>query len=85
MPKPALGRIVHVIVEPHTNNGADVAPAAITRVWEDGTVNLHVMLDGPHAAWFSSVPLVNDRPTPETEGHPYRVDNPTVAWWPPHV
>lgn len=45
--KPAIGRIVHVLVDPGINNGSDVAPAIITRVWSDTCVNLRVLHDGP--------------------------------------
>lgn len=31
---PSIGRVVHVLVAPVTNNGSDVAPATVTRVWE---------------------------------------------------
>lgn len=29
----SIGRIVHVIVDPASNNGSDVAPAIVVRVW----------------------------------------------------
>lgn len=53
--RPSLGRIVHVLVHPHLNNGTDVAPAVITRVHgqtEAGrwVVNLRVFLDGNNHA-----------------------------------
>lgn len=45
MPKPALGRIVHAFVDPAMNNGSDVCPAIITRVWTDEMVNLRLVPD----------------------------------------
>ena len=47
---PAIGRIVHVLVDPQINNGSDVAPAVITRVWSEGApgvwaVNVRALLD----------------------------------------
>ena len=45
--KPTIGRIVHVPVDPRVNNGADTAPAVITRVWSDTCVNLRIFHDGP--------------------------------------
>lgn len=45
MPTPSVGRIVLVPIEPEMNNGATVAPAIITRVWSDTTVNLRVLTD----------------------------------------
>ncbi|MFD9763187.1 hypothetical protein ACFWXI_06540 [[Kitasatospora] papulosa] len=60
---PSLGRVVLVLVNPITNNGADAAPATITRVWEqqpDGSslVNLKAHLDAPTSSkWLTSVRL----------------------------
>jgi hypothetical protein len=45
--KPTVGCIVHVLVDPRHNNGSDVAPAVITRVWSDTCVNLRILYDGP--------------------------------------
>lgn len=39
------------------NNGADVAPAVIVRVFSDTLVNLHVMLDGPETLWVTSASM----------------------------
>jgi hypothetical protein len=63
MQKPALGRIVHVLVDPKTNNGSDVAPATITRVWSDTCINLRVTRDnypGPEE-WLTSWSLHESR------------------------
>lgn len=46
MPQPSLGRTVLVGVDPSMNNGADTAPAVITRVWDDILINVRVLLDG---------------------------------------
>ena len=84
MPQPALGRVVHVLVHPTTNNGSDIAAATIVRVWEphpDGgyVVNLRVHLDSSHSEWFTSVRL---RDTEEqAREHGIRAG----AFWPPHV
>ena len=59
MQKPSIGRIVHVLVDPKTNNGSDTAPAMITRVWSDECVNLRVLRDnhpGPEE-WLTSMSL----------------------------
>lgn len=53
--KPSVGRIVHVPVDPATSNGATVAPAVITRVWSDSTVNVRVLHDGESITWRTSV------------------------------
>lgn len=89
MPKPTLGRVVHVFADPARNNGADVAPAMITRVWNDQGVNLRVLLDGPDTPWLTSVVLCDDRDAAEKVTS-YRVaDNgeryPAAAFWPPIV
>ena len=34
----------------------DSVPAVITRVNDDGTVNLHLLLDGPATHWISGIP-----------------------------
>ncbi len=74
--KPALGRIVHVIVDPSHNNGSDEAAAVITRVWNDQAVNVRVLFDGPavppeHAPgrqdWMTSVRLRDSRQALEAE------------------
>lgn len=43
--KPSIGRIVLVPMNPRDNNGASVAPAIITRVWNDTTINVRVLAD----------------------------------------
>lgn len=60
--KPSVGRIVLVPTTalqlgPGGNNSADVAPAIITRVWNDGLVNVRVLLDGNDTLWKTSIPL----------------------------
>jgi hypothetical protein len=50
-----IGRIVHVYVDPRSNNGADTCPAILTRVWGSGemthspvcSVNMRLLLDHP--------------------------------------
>jgi len=88
--QPAVGRIVHVFVEPALNNHADVAPAIITRVWSDELVNLRVLVDGKSdALWYTSVALFADRESPEQTTN-YRIASdgahvPAAAFWPPRV
>lgn len=61
MPKPSLGRIVLVPIEPEMNNGATVAPAIITRVWSDTTVNLRVLADSHNPPlWRTSSTYTDD-------------------------
>lgn len=81
---PSLGRVVLVLVNPITNNGADAAPATVTRVWEqrvDGswTVNLKANLDSPTSSkWCTSVSLFD---TEEAA----RAHDGEAAYWPPRT
>jgi hypothetical protein len=43
--KPSICRMVQVPVDPRSNNGSDIAPAVITRVWSDTCVNVRVLPD----------------------------------------
>lgn len=43
--KPSLGDIVHVPMPPSANNGSDTAAAIVTRVWEDGKINVRIFAD----------------------------------------
>jgi hypothetical protein len=78
--KPSLGRIVLVPDNPVHNNGAHVAPAIITRVWSETTVNVRVLADasdGPE--WRTSAVLVDELPAE------YDVSTKNVWCWPPRV
>jgi hypothetical protein len=58
---PSLGRIVLVPIEPEMNNGSPVAPAIITRVWSDTTVNLRVLADSQNPPlWRTSSTYTDD-------------------------
>lgn len=60
-PQPSVGRIVHVPVDPATTNGADVAPAVITRVWNERVVNVRILADARASAdeWRTSLTFVD--------------------------
>lgn len=74
---PSLGRIVLVPVDPTTNNGADVAPGIITRVWSATCVNVRVLLDaGANPTWKTSLALF-DTADEAKVGH--------SCYWPPRV
>lgn len=94
--KAAIGRIVHVLVDPIQNNGSDIAAAVIVRSWgepyeHDGyerqTVNVRVLGDSAETLWLTSIALYNERPAAEhlekNSHNPkgYR----SVAFWPPRV
>jgi hypothetical protein len=92
--KPSIGRIVLAPADPATNNGADVAPAIITRVWSDNLVNVRVLLDGQGIEWRTSVTLYDtpdafaeaaarrdqERPDLIKAGIPFH-----GVYWPPRV
>ena len=75
--KPSLARMVLAVVDPALNNGADVAPAVITRVWSDELVNVRVLLDSEAVLWKTSVSLCADEDTARAKGH--------AVYWPPRV
>jgi hypothetical protein len=86
VPTPSIGRIVLVPMDPRDNNGADRAPAVITRVWSDTTINVKVLSDATGSVeWRTSVGLVDELPdfalaTEEQPGSSMHV------WaWPPRV
>lgn len=74
--KPSVGRIVLVLVDPAINNGADVAPGIITRVWSDTCVNVRVLLDGEDTLWKTSIALFATAEEAAV-GH--------SCYWPPRV
>lgn len=79
--KPSVGRVVLTRVPPWMNNGADVAPATIVRVWNDTCVNLKAHLDGNGDLWVTSAYEVDTAAI----GAP-RTDDAGAVWcWPPRV
>jgi hypothetical protein len=81
MSTPSVGRVVHVLMDPKANNGADIAPAIITRVWSDSTINCRVLADGESMLWRTSSTYA-----PDLDAIP--ADDPTRLnrWtWPPRV
>lgn len=73
----SIGHIVHVLLDPAQNNGSDVAPALIARIWgepyflaplndvERQTVNVRVLGDSAETLWLTSIALFDVRPTNE--------------------
>jgi hypothetical protein len=87
MQKPSLGRIVLAVGGSARSNGADVAPAIITRVWSEHpaggwTVNLTVLPDFGQPVLASSAVLYEDEQTAR-EHLPY--ESSIAAYWPPRV
>jgi len=90
--KAAPCRMVLVTVDPHSNNGADHAPAVIVRAWSDEMVNVRVFQDGPNVPWMTSVPLFADREALEAERSKRIADGMIpggmvwhAAYWPPQT
>ena len=90
---PTVGRIVHVLVDPKVNNGSDVAPAIITRVWNDTGVNVRVLRDnapGPEE-WMTSISLHESREVLDAHIESLKAANPGAevsvrgAFWPPRA
>lgn len=79
--KPSVGRIVLTRVAPETNNGSDIAPAIITRVWNDALVNIRVINDSMNVEWKTSVSLYATEEEAREPGKPGL----HVAFWPPRV
>jgi hypothetical protein len=82
--KPALPRMVLVVGTPAQSNGADVAPAVITRVFGDhpdggSVVNVTVFPDAALPRPATSVRLVDD------EDQARALLPSTAAFWPPRV
>lgn len=91
-------RLVLARTDPDHNNGADVCPAIITRVWgsaeRDGhqwtTVNLQLFRDSSAEInnWLTSVRLFADEAALkawEAAQHPEFAAGGGVAYWPPRV
>ena len=74
--KPSVGMIVHTFVTPETNNGSEIAPAIITRVWSDSLINVRVLCDSMNVEWKTSVYLAPDEESARAHGG-------HVAYWPP--
>jgi hypothetical protein len=82
--KPSLGRIVLVPMNPAMNNGAHVAPAIVTRVWSDTSVNVRVLADSSNEPeCLRSLTLVDE--LPEYDGDASPPQNMHVWCWPPRV
>lgn len=79
---PSIGRIVLVPAQPHTNNGAQVVPAVITRVWNDDLINVRVLGENTNTEWRTSVKRVDELP-PVQPG--LDIAPPLVWAWPPRV
>jgi hypothetical protein len=88
MQKPSVGRIVLVPMDAINlpGNGADVAPAVITRVWSDTMVNLQVFLDAGAVVAKTSAHLY-DTAEDATAGAPSaeRAYAQLRCYWPPRV
>lgn len=90
--KPTVGRIVHTFVDPKTSNGAEIAAAIVTRVWDDVDglpyVNIRAIPDSDAPPqWKTSVHIYEDeqaaRDAKQGVSHPDGGLH--AAFWPPRV
>jgi len=81
---PAIGRIVHLIGPYAVSNGADVAPAIITRVWSPEMVNVTAFPDCGGAQPATSVKLVADEEAVRAINAEAEYPQ-SVAFWSPRV
>lgn len=85
MPKPTIARTVLAVGGAARSNGADVAPAVITRVWSEDkdlgrwTVNLTVFPDAQQPKVASSVYLYADEQAARDN---LAYESVTAAFWP---
>jgi hypothetical protein len=56
---PEVGDIVLVLMDPADNNGATEAPAIVTRVWSQTTINARVLADSHVLDWRTSLTYVD--------------------------
>ncbi|MFF9279502.1 hypothetical protein [Streptomyces griseosporeus] len=78
--KPSLGRIVLVPMPPAANNGADVAAAVITRVFDDEQINVRILADSTASPqeWRTSLTYADELAyDPEDKSTLYRWTWPT--------
>lgn len=82
-PAASLARSVLVIGKVAHHNGADVAPAVITRVWSADMVNVTLFPDGYAPRHATSVTVYADEQAARQacEGDEHKV----AAYWPPRV
>jgi hypothetical protein len=93
MQTPTVGRVVLALVDRKSNNGSDVAPAVITRVWNEyehngesrWLVNYRITGDNTDVpVWKTSAQLFAD----EAAARAFLADgtaNGMQAFWPPRV
>jgi hypothetical protein len=79
--KPQVSDWVITFVEPTKNNGTDVCPAVITRVWSDTMVNVRTLNDSNNLEWKTSVRLFDTEE--EARAMDFVGPIPLAAFWPP--
>jgi hypothetical protein len=82
--KPSVGRIVHIIGPRANSNGADVAPAIITRVWSETCANVTAFPDCGIAQNLTSVKLVENEEAARAINEAAEFPQ-SIAFWPPRV
>lgn len=81
-----VGRVVIVGIDPSRNNGEDVCPAIVTRVWGPdpsnkgiALINVKALNDGPNNEWKTSVILFGTEDAARAHGLA------NAAYWPPRM
>ncbi|MFF7171080.1 hypothetical protein [Streptomyces pseudovenezuelae] len=72
MPAPTVGQVVLVPMDQAVNNGSDVAPAIVSRVWSETSINVRVVEDGPRIEWRQSLEYTDDLSS---------LDRGELYWW----
>lgn len=97
MQTPTIGRVVHVLVEPYAtgggqdNNGADVAPAILTRVWSEQSdhwvVDYRILRDNADVPeWKTSAALFSAEAAARLSDEAASASGQGMhAFWPPRV
>lgn len=67
--KAKIGETVVVTVDPRRNNGASETAGIITRVHEDGTVNVRALLDTGENQVFHRIELASSKPKSGDDGN----------------
>lgn len=93
MQTPSIARAIIALVDPATNNGEDVAPATITRVWSPSgtedrprwTINYRVTGDNADVPKWVTSGYLYDNEADARAAHPDDGGRGIAAFWPARV
>lgn len=83
--QPSIGRIVHVPMDPESNNGLSFAAAIVTRVWDASMVNVTVFPDSPVSGTIQRTSITRVEELPERFTNRQDGVQNNVWCWPPRV